>query len=179
MKTTRFFIIAAIVGSMLAGCKKDKDDKNAYTYDGKIFKIAWVGYFYDDDAKGYFFAISHTIPAGELYYEDNQFVVGYPEAKLGVKCDLSQDCSTNWCLGGYFKNSGYPYYFRDESGKCYENNPNDLSGKDNWVKVTKKPSGEHAFDLEFAMTINGKRLTGNYTGKFKKYENYVDVGLIL
>ena len=163
-------MIAAIVGSMLAGCKKDNEDKNAYTYDGKLFKIAWAGYHYNDD-DGYCFGISHTIPAGQLSGEDNFFEVDYPEAKLGVKCDLSKNCSDTWALYGYLRNIGYFYYFQDNDVNS------DLSGTDNWVKVTKKSTDN--FTLEFAMTINGKRLTGNYTGKFKKYEDYSDVGIIL
>ena len=171
MKVTRFFIFAAIVGSMLVGCSKEKDDKNVYTYDGKIFKIAWAGYYEEED--GYCFGISHTIPAGPLSGEDDFFEVDYPAAKLGVKCDLSQNCSDTWSLYGYLRNVGYYYDFQDRQaeGEGY------VPGTDNWVKVTKKSTDN--FTIEFAMTINGKRLTGNYTGKFKKYENYDDVGLIL
>ena len=55
MKVIIFFIIAVMAGTMLAGCSKDKDDKNAYTYDGKTFKIAWAGYYYDDERDGYCF----------------------------------------------------------------------------------------------------------------------------
>ena len=177
MKTTNFFIIAAIACAMLAGCSKDNDNKNAYTYDGKTFKIAWAGYYYNENEGevpgngGYCFGISSTIPAGPLYSEDNFFEVDYPEPLLGQKANLSTSYENWWSLYGYLKNIGYSYYF--EEG---DDGSNDLSGTDNWVKVTKN-SGEGNFTLEFGMTINGKRLTGSYTGKFKKCANYGDVGI--
>ena len=162
MKVTRFFIFAAMVGSMLAGCSKDKGDaklKNAYTYDGKTTTIVWAGY-YHADGHGYYFGIAPKSPAGNLPNEADYFGVVFPESKLGVKCNLSQNNSGTWIFDGLFKSNGIDYSYGD--------NNFGVSGTDNWVKVTKNTGGEHNFTIEFEMTIGGKRLIGNYTGNFQK-----------
>jgi len=143
---------------------------NAYTYDGKMFNAVWAGYFHNEASKGYCFGISPVVlVGGNLCDEPNFFEVDYPEDRLGEKLDMSQDCNgMNWAFFGFFYLNGTEYLFGNYSYG--------VSGTDNWVKVTKN-SGADNFTLEFAMTIGGKRLEGNYTGIFQKYDNYENVGL--
>ena len=139
----------------------------SYSYDDEVFEIAWAGY-YHDVGSGYCFGISPTVPAGQLFGGTNFFEVDFPEDRLGEKLDLSQDCDgAIWSFYGYFNLDGTQYYFAGYN--------TGLSGSDNWMTVTKE-EGTGNFTLEFAMTIGGKRLEGNYTGAFIKKDNYYDVG---
>jgi len=141
---------------------------HSYTYEGEQFKVVWAGYFHNPNNQGYCFGISPTVPAGKLFEEENFFEVDYPEDKLGQKLDMSQNCGgAGWDFYGYFYHNGAEYFFAD--------NNYGVSGSNNWVKVTKN-SGTDNFTLEFAMTVGDKRLTGNYSGTFTKYDNYEDVG---
>ena len=172
MKTTRFFIIAAIVGSMLAGCSKDDaKPKNAYIYKGKTTTVVWAGYYHENN-KFYGIGIAPKAPTGDICDEDNLFCVAYPEAKLGFKCDLSQINTIGmspYSFWGGFKNNETFYWFND----VYKE---DFAGTNSWVKLSKNTtSGEHNFTLEFEITFEGKRLTGNYTGNFQQYANLYEV----
>ena len=162
------------LGAMTITSCSDKEEaaKYTYTYDGVKKTIVWAGYYHrnNETQDGYCFGISPTVPNEYLFEEVNFFEVDYPAEQINEKCDLSEYCGgAGWDFYGYFRSNGTFYYFEDnDSG-------GDISGSNNWVKVTKN-AGEHNFTLEFDMTIGGKRLVGNYTGIFKKYEDYAAVG---
>ena len=139
-----------------------------YKYGGEVFEVAWAGYYYEQGS-GYCFGISPTVPDEKLFNEENFFEVDMPEDRLGEKLDMSQNCDgEDWGFYGYFYFAGTEYYF--------EGYDEGVTGSDNWVQVTKN-AGTDDFTLEFAMTIDGKRLEGRYSGTFLKYDNYGDVGV--
>ena len=68
----------------------------------------------------------------------------------------------NWFPYVALNYNGTEYYGRNNSitGNLYN-----LSGDYNRIKVIKNEGADH-YTLEFAVTLNGKRLEGNYTGTF-------------
>lgn len=166
-------MISVLIISILSGCSKDKNNKkSSYTYDGKINEIAWAGYYYDEEDEGYIFGITPKSLSGKLGNETDFFVVHYPSAKLGVKCDLANNNnSEEWSFYVALKSNNVFYY-------GFNNDSEYISGTDNWVKITKNTGAEDNFTIEFAITIDGKRLAGSYTGKFQKYENYSDIAVL-
>ena len=135
--------------------------------------MGWV--FYNYVTNGYCFGISPTVSVGRLFNESNFFEVDYPASKLGTKCNLNDDnigytASHEWVLYGHFQYNNYIYYFDDGRTSA----PFDLSGSDNWVKVTKN-SGKN-FTLEFSITISGKLLKGYHKENFQERANYYDIG---
>jgi hypothetical protein len=172
-KKVLFAAAVVIMAAMMSvSCSKKDKNPNYYSYDGKKFGIKWAGYYYQSGDKGYCFGISSTVPTGRLFNELNFFEVDYPESKLGTKCDLSQDnISTNgWRLYGFLRCDGSILYYFDDAGTT---DLHDLSGTNNWVKVTK--NSVNNFTLEFSMTINGKLLKGYYKGNFQERTNYWDI----
>ncbi|MCL2097918.1 MAG: Ig-like domain-containing protein [Bacteroidales bacterium] len=133
---------------------------NAYTYDEQIFNIVWAKYH--SIAEGLQFAICPTVPSGTPIDEfvPNFFVFECPIEALGQLIKLHDPYTISdwfpWLALGY---NGTTYFGED-------NNGDDLSGTDNWIKATQN-SGTNNFTLEFAMTLNGKRLEGVYTGTFE------------
>jgi len=169
-----FNLAMALAIVMLAAatisCSKDKEKTNSYTYDGEQLDIVWAGYYYDG-VGGYCFGVSPTVPAGSLCDELEFFEVDWPESLLGQKADLSVFYNDDhWSLYGYLKYEGALYHFRENEGNLH-----DLSGSNNWVKVTKNSTDN--FTLEFNMTIGGKKLNGHYSGTFQKKADYFDIGL--
>ena len=156
----KIIIIAAIAAVALVSCSKDKNEpsyKNAYTYNGETFNIVWAKLY--NPPSGYQFAISPTVPAGDIDDELNFFVFECPVEALGKKIEFQNF---------YYILDWYPYVALNYNGNMYEGadeNDWDLSGSDNWAKATKN-SGANNFTIEFAMTLDGKRLEGQYTGTF-------------
>ena len=147
-------------------------EQSGYCYNGNSFKIAWAGYFYDDLDGGYCFGISPTVPTGKLFNEPNFFEVDYPASKLGKKCDLSQNNYDGfWYLYGYFNSNGTKYFFEDNNSGA-----DDVTGSNNWVKVTYNLTQNDNYTIEFSMTIGGKLLEGKYSGQFQRKTNYHDIG---
>lgn len=177
---TKFFTLTAILLTIVTAvsCSSDDDKtttgmQNAYEYDGAKTDIAWAGY-YEELQDGYVFSVAPTTPTGNLYNQRNYFSVELPKEQLNKKADLSQSLDgASWYFFGAIAVNGNHFYFDDLTND--PESEDDVTGTDNWVKVTKNSSGANNFTLEFEMTINGKRLKGGYSGNFTKYPNYSDV----
>jgi len=164
-------MIAAIVGVALAGCSKGENDKltNAYTYDGKTFNIVYAK-SYTSPGNGIQFFISPTVPAEDPSDEPDFFLFECPIEALGQLIKLHEPYDdVNWFPYVALQYNETEYWGGSVSDEA---NLNDLSGSDNRVKVTKN-TGADNYTLEFAMTLNGKRIEGNYTGTFEEYGGWI------
>jgi len=158
----KILIITAIIGLALASCSKDKEQtiKNAYVYDGTTYVIS--GAFFQENLPHWLNLIitpSNRASLQEVFDDkSDNFYISISAELLGTKIDLNVDNGGPSPVNGIFFRNEVLYRFEEK------NKYGNLSGSDNWVKVTKNSAGN--FTLEFGMTLEGKRLEGNYTGNF-------------
>ena len=180
MKSKILILTLAIVSFLShVSCSSDDDKSvnisNSYEYDGAKTQINWAGY-YESTGSGYSFGLAPAAPTGNLSSATNFFSFDIPVERLNQTLDLSQNLDgADWYFYGTFRHQNYTYYINDLTNSS--ESTDDVTGTDNWIKVTKNTSGPHNFTVQFSMTVNGKTFKGSYKGDFRKYEEYSDVGI--
>ena len=159
MKVTRILLIAALVGTLLAGCSKDNAPENYYSWgDTKFTNIAYAGYYLRNVNEGYTFALCPQVPAECPWDGTEQLIVQIPIELMGEKIDLVDgEYNFNWYPYGEISLGGTYCWWADK-------NAQDLSGTGNWMKATKKAEGN--FTVEINATVGGKLLKCYYNGVF-------------
>ena len=171
-KIIKMAMLVAIATTLAAGTvscsKKDKNQNpNYYSYgDKKFTEIAWAGYYKDTD--GYELVLSLTVPANvaNVNAELNMLEVEIPNELMGQKIDLTVAHSGyGWFPYGLLKYEGEQYEWLDNNGI-------DLSGTNNWMKVTKNAGNN--FTIEINLTsLGGKPLKCYYKGNFREQSGWI------
>jgi hypothetical protein len=163
------FALLIMVTFGVLSCSKDDDSNNsisnAYVYGDDKVAIKWAGYNYYEDY-GYAFTLMPTVPNSQTNWSDTDyFHVEVPVEKMGEKCYLNEDnIGQHWGLYLYFMHKGVEY--RINSTSDVDRN-DDVTGTNNWIKVTKNGTTGSNFTIEYEIMVKGKLLKGSYTGNFE------------